>query len=211
MASANSSDEDYDDFDILLGGEERVGSIEDVSDFTASNAILSQANVLTNGMKKWMKKKNLKAKDIKFFKDRKALQHKAINIFRRIEHWYVAHVLKTQFKDMGQAHHAQRLMLKDPVGVEDPPKDDDICWKSNPITTTTTAAAASAARATRSTPAAAPASATSTTTTVEYTQTQFLITLRHCQKQVYIHMRSVLLQRFTGKDTPNSEQCLLFT
>ena len=58
MASANSSDEDFDDFDILLGGEERVGSIEDVSSFTASNAILSQANVLTNGIKKWMKKKN---------------------------------------------------------------------------------------------------------------------------------------------------------
>ena len=54
----SSSDDDYEDFDLLLGGEERVGSIEDVSSFTTSNTILSQANVLTNGMRKWMKKNN---------------------------------------------------------------------------------------------------------------------------------------------------------
>ena len=196
----SSSDDDYEDFDLLLGGEERVGSIEDVSTFTNSNVILSQANILTKNMQKWMKKKSLKSKDVKFFKDRKALQHKGIQIFRKMERWYVAHVLKPQFKDLGQKEHAQRLMLKDPVGVTDPPKNDDICWKSNPITTTTTAAAASGARSTRTTPAAAPAPTISTTTTVEYTQTPFLITLRHCQKQVYTHMRSVLLHRFTGKD-----------
>ena len=176
MASSES-DGDFEDFDMLLGGDERVGSLEDVSTFTNSNAILSQANVLTKAMIRWMKKKNHKAKDIRFFKDRKALQDKGTKIFRKMEHWYVEHVLKTQFKDLGQKQHARKLLLKDPVGVEDPPKDDDICWKSNPITTTTTAAGASAARATRTTPAAAPAPTISTTTTVEYTQTQFLITL----------------------------------
>ena len=200
MASSNSSDEDFDDLDLLLGGEERVGSIEDVSSFTTSNTILSQANVLTNKIKRWMKKKGHKPKDIKFFKNRKTLQHKGIKIFDRMERWYVQHVLKAQFKDMAQKQHAQTLMLKDPVGVEDPPKDDDICWKSNPITTTTTAAGASATRGTRTTPAAAPTPTISTTTTVEYTQTPFLITLKHCQRQVYIHMRSVLLHKFTDKD-----------
>ena len=60
---ASSSDDDYEDFDLLLGGEERVGSIEDVSTFTNSNVILSQVNILTKGMQKWMKKKNLKGKD----------------------------------------------------------------------------------------------------------------------------------------------------
>ena len=140
MASSDISDDDFEDFDLLLGGEERVGSLEDVSTFTNSNAVLSQANVLTEAMKRWMKKKGHKPKDIRFFKDRKALQHKGTKIFRKMEHWYVEHVLKTQFKDLGQQQHARKLMLKDPVGVEDPPKDDDICWKSNPITTTTTAA-----------------------------------------------------------------------
>ena len=129
MASSDSdsSDDDFDDFDILLGGEERVGSLEDVSSFTTSNAVLSTANVLTDRMRKWMKKKKLKPKDVKFFKNRKALQYKGMKIFERMERWYVDHVLEKQFKDLGHRQHAQMLMLKDPVGVEDPPKDDDIC------------------------------------------------------------------------------------
>ena len=61
MASSES-DGDFEDFDMLLGGDERVGSLEDVSTFTNSNAVLSQANVLTGAMKRWMKKNILTLK-----------------------------------------------------------------------------------------------------------------------------------------------------
>ena len=81
----SEDDEDFGDFDLLLGGEERVGSLEDVSVFTHSNVRLANANVLTKKMKKWMKSKHLKHQDIKFFKDRKSLQHTGIKIFKKIE------------------------------------------------------------------------------------------------------------------------------
>ena len=198
---ASSSDDDFGDLDLLLGGEERVGSLEDISNFTTSNAVLSNANVLTDRLRKWMKKRNLKGNKIKFFKNRKALQHQGIKIFKKMEQWYVHHVLKTQFKhDLGHKQHAEMILLRDPVGVTEPPKDDDICWTKNPIITTTAAASATARPSTRGTPSVAPAPTTTTTTSIEYTQTNFLITLKHCQRMVYIHMRSTLLQRFTGKD-----------
>ena len=198
---ASSSDDDFGDLDLLLGGEERVGSLEDISNFTTSNAVLSNANVLTDRLRKWMKKRNLKGNKIKFFKNRKALQHQGIKIFKKMEEWYAHHVLKTQFKrNLGHKQHAEMLLLKDPVGVTEPPKDDDICWTKNPIITATATAGAATRPSTRGTPSVAPAPTTTTTTSIEYTQTNFLITLKHCQRMVYIHMRSTLLQRFTGKD-----------
>ena len=41
---------------------------------------------------------------------------------------------------------------------------------------------------------------TSLTTDTEYTQTMFLVTLQHTQRQIYLHLRSTLINRFAGKD-----------
>ena len=86
---ASSSDDDFGDLDLLLGGEERVGSLEEISNFTNSNSVLANANVLTARLRKWMKKKNLTSNKIKFFKNRKALQHQGARIFKKMEQWYV--------------------------------------------------------------------------------------------------------------------------
>ena len=86
------------------------------------------------------------------------------------------------------------------MGITDPPKDDDFYWeKTNVVTsTTTTDAPRPATRAAVADATAAPAPAVTTTLGTEYTQKQFLITLRHSQQEIYLHLRSTLPARFAG-------------
>ena len=146
-----SSDSDDDDFALLVGGGDRISTLEDATIFTHSNSILAHANVLAYKLKKFIERNNKKAKDIKFFKNRQTLQHQGAQMFMKIERWYATHVLKEQWgkKDPGEKSHAQILLLKDPVGVADPPKDDEFCWEKTNVVTSATAA--STPRATRAT------------------------------------------------------------
>ena len=89
---------DLDDFDILDGGDERVGTREDATTFTHSNSKLTSHNVVTAAMKLWMKNKKKDMDSLKFFTDRKTLQHKGKEMFKRLERWYIYHVLNKTFK-----------------------------------------------------------------------------------------------------------------
>ena len=200
----SSDSDDDDDFKLLMGGGDRIGTIEDATTFTHSNGKLTNANVLAYKLRNYMDKKKKKSKDIKFFKNRESLRHQGESIFSKIERWYVYHVLKNQYaKSLGEKSHAETLLLRDPVGIMDPPKDDEFCWeKTNVVTsTTTTGAPRPATRAATSTGAtAASAAAVTTTLGTEYTQKQFLITLRHSQQEIYLHLRATLPARFAGPD-----------
>ena len=46
---------DDDEFDCLLGGEDRTGTYEDTTEFTYSKQLLAEANVLPKKMTDWMK------------------------------------------------------------------------------------------------------------------------------------------------------------
>ena len=136
----SSDSDDDDDFKLLMGGGDRIGTIEDATTFTHSNGKLTNANVLAYKLRNYMDKKKKKSKDIKFFKNRESLRHQGESIFSKIERWYVYHVLKKQYtKNLDEKSHAESLLLRDPVGITDPPKDDDFCWeKTNVVTSTTT-------------------------------------------------------------------------
>ena len=170
---------DLNDFDILDGGDERVGTREDTTTFTHSNSKLTSHNVVTAAMKLWMKNKKKDMDSLKFFTDRKTLQHKGKEMFKRLERWYIYHVLNKTFKrsDTARRSHAEQLLLGDPVGIQDPPKSDEFCWTRNVHLTTTAAPARRPTRATAGSSAAGAAAAAATTTAMhEYTQTNFLIT-----------------------------------
>ena len=66
---------DDEGFSILLGGEARVGHVRDATVFTYSTIQLENANVLPKKQVKWMATHKKTANDVKFFKNRKTLQH----------------------------------------------------------------------------------------------------------------------------------------
>ena len=210
---------DDDEFDCLLGGEDRTGTYEDTTEFTYSKQLLAEANVLPKKMTDWMKENKKGANDLKFFKHSKTLQHKGKVVFTRLQHWYVDHCIYRLFKsEPGKKAHLKKLLMTDPVGITSPSKDDEFCWTSKnvivpdnttgntvqpapgPTTRSATQSTVQTASATAGAAVTTTAVTTSLTTDTEYTQTTFLVTLQHTQRQIYLHLRSTLINRFAGKD-----------
>ena len=201
----SSSDEEG--FNVLLGGEGRVGHIRDATVFSYSQNLLDSANVLPRKQVKWMTNKNKNSSDIKFFKHRKTLKRYGQEVLTKLQRWFVSHCMNNQYrKDPGKRSHMRKLLMLDPTGTADPPTTDDLCWtrSSDVVTNTAATPAAGTGPATRSTTTATAAAATAPVpamiTQYNYTPTHFLTNLRSIQKEIYLHLRSTVAKRYAGDD-----------
>ena len=207
-------------FNLLVNGGSRVEQlpVQNTVTFNYSTIELESRDVLTAEIIKKMAenevdkvKKPLHAKDIQFFKPDTTSKRSAQRLFTFMERWYINHViLKYYRKQVELRRHMEKLLITDPVGVTDPPTDDKICWDATtvltaaqptggsgsppqPTTRSRTAAASSVLAPIGGTP-------TQVVSTTEYKQTQFLIQLKHAQRDVYLHLRITLTNRFSNKD-----------
>ena len=212
-------------FNLLISGGSRVEQlpVQNNVTFNHSTILLESKDVLTHEIKMHMDNnevdgvvKPLKAQDIQFFKPKITSRRSAERMFTIIERWYIKHVVKKYYKKQVEfKRHMDNLLVIDPVGTADPPKDDKMCWESNTVITAAaaqpTASGTQSPPATRSQTAAAssvlaPIGGTPTNqmvSTTEYKQTQFLIQLRHAQKDLYMHLRITISRRFSNTDAKN--------
>ena len=171
------------EYACLLGGKSRSGTRHTAAEFSYSNTVLMRHNVHTKGISEFLK--SIGKKETHFLKNEETLKEDAADTFSKLERWYVEHTTQGLYKgERGLKEHLDRLLTIDPVGLTDPPKDDEYCWTPETLTTMATGSA-TAGRRTRSA-SATTASATGTPSpavTQTYRATQLLINLRHCSKE----------------------------
>ena len=171
------------EYACLLGGKSRSGTRHTAAEFSYSNTVLMRHNVHTKGISEFLK--SIGKKETHFLKNEETLKEDAADTFSKLERWYVEHTTQGLYKgERGLKEHLDRLLTIDPVGLTDPPKDDEYCWTPETLTTMATGSA-TAGRRTRST-SATTASVTGTPSpavTQTYRATQLLINLRHCSKE----------------------------
>ena len=204
------------DFNCLLGDDSLVTeeTYQEAAKFNHSKQVLKKHDILTAEIKTFLKDQKKNEQAIKVFKDRKTLKLTANTVFKRMEKWYIDHVMKTQYRDSAaKKNHMEKLLMEDPVGTNTPGKDDTYCWKSNVVVTQTppisggggstiTGTQTRSASARLSSALTPPTTVTTQSigTTTDYKRTEFLINLEHVQNSMYLYLRASLVGRFTDKD-----------